>query len=57
MALRSKRSGQAPLISQMCVSTEKAILAIFSPQPTPGVDEPGASGRSQGRVTGFQMRF
>ena len=30
MALRSKQSGQAPLISQMCVSTELAILAVFS---------------------------
>jgi len=29
-ALRSKQSGQAPLISQMCVSTELAILAVFS---------------------------
>ena len=30
MALRSKQSGQAPLVSQMCVSTELAILAVFS---------------------------
>jgi len=30
MALRSKQSGQRPLISEMCVSTELAILAIFS---------------------------
>ena len=30
MVLRSKQSGQAPLISQMCVSTELAITAVFS---------------------------
>lgn len=30
MALRSKRSGQEPLISKMCVATEIAITAIFS---------------------------
>jgi len=30
MALRSKRSGQVPMISQMCVSTEIAITAVFS---------------------------
>ena len=29
MALRSKQSGQRPLISQMCVATELAITAIF----------------------------
>jgi len=33
MALRSKRSGQRPLISQMCVATELAILAVFSRRP------------------------
>ena len=30
MALRSKRSGQDPLIANMCMSTEVAITAIFS---------------------------
>ncbi len=33
MSLRSKRSGQQPLISQMCVATELAILAVFSRRP------------------------
>ena len=30
MALQSKRSGQKPLISHMCITTELAITAIFS---------------------------
>lgn len=34
MALRSKRSGQEPLISQMCVATELAITAVFSRKNT-----------------------
>ena len=36
MTLRSQRSGQEPLISQMCVSTELAITAVFqSANPYP----------------------
>ncbi len=49
MALRSKRSGQEPMVSQMCVSTELAILAVFSREnPNPlapvseGVEAPAA---------------
>ena len=49
MALRSKRSGQEPMVSQMCVSTELAILAVFSREnPSPlapvseGVEAPSA---------------
>ena len=30
MALRSKRSGQAPLVSKACVAAEIAIIEIFS---------------------------
>jgi len=55
MALRSKQSGQAPLISMMCVSTEKAILAVFSrTNPYAGTKglEPVEEGPSP-----FQMRF
>ena len=59
MALRSKRSGQAPLISQVCVSTEKAILAVFS-RPNPHQElttsqEPADVAKAA--PTGFQMRF
>lgn len=42
MALRSKRSGQEPLISNMCMSTEVAITAVFArpnPFPLPPVKE------------------
>lgn len=59
MALRSKRSGQAPLISQMCVSTEKAILAVFS-RPNPHQElatsqEP--TDVAKAASTAFHMRF
>jgi len=59
MALRSKQSGQAPLISQMCVSTEKAILAVFSrTNPSYGSTkalEPVEEVKAP--PSGFQMRF
>ena len=58
MALRSKSSGQEPLISNMCMSTEVAITAVFSrvnPYPLPAVkegDEPAAA-----LDTGFRISF
>ena len=58
MALRSKQSGQAPLISQMCVSTEKAILAVFS-RTNPYISTKGlepVEEPPQAPVS-FQMRF
>ena len=61
MALRSKRSGQEPLISKMCVSTELAITAIFEqPPPTPkgGVLADGATAVTTPNTgTMFRMRF
>lgn len=58
MALRSKRSGQAPLISHMCVSTEKAILAVFS-RPNPYLELAGQEPADVAKAapTAFQMRF
>lgn len=61
MALRSKRSGQEPLISKMCVSTELAITAIFS-RSNPYVaalapDEPVAALEPPPAATGFRLRF
>ncbi len=62
MALRSKRSGQEPLISKMCVSTEVTITAIFG-QPSPSY----ATSRNPltdtttvpptAASTGFRLRF
>ena len=44
MALRSKRSGQVPMISQMCVATELAITAVFSRKnPCPLKPQEGAA--------------
>ena len=34
MALRSKKSGQAPLVSKECVATEVAIIEIFAKPPS-----------------------
>jgi len=58
MALRSKQSGQAPLISQMCVSTEKAILAVFS-RTNPYAGTKGLEPVEEAPTIppGFQMRF
>jgi hypothetical protein len=58
MALRSKQSGQAPLISQMCVSTEKAILAVFS-RTNPYMATKGLEPVEEAPMAsaGFQMRF
>jgi hypothetical protein len=55
MALRSKQSGQAPLISMMCVSTEKAILAVFS-RTNPYVATKGLEPVEEA-PSPFQMRF
>ena len=63
MALRSKRSGQEPLISKMCVGTELAITAIFSSMPilTPVNPETADMARqvlaNQPPSTGFRLRF
>ena len=58
MALRSKQSGQAPLISMMCVSTEKAILAVFSrTNPYPGTKGLEPVEEAPTIPPGFQMRF
>jgi hypothetical protein len=61
MALRSKRSGQEPLVSQMCVSTEIAITAIFSrnnPYPLPAVKEGDEPAVAPGLLdTGFRINF
>ena len=61
MALRSKRSGQEPLVSQMCVATELAITAIFSrvnPYATANVDgDPTAALEPPPAATGFRLRF
>ena len=58
MALRSKQSGQAPLISMMCVSTEKAILAVFS-RTNPYAGTKGLEPVEEAPTIppGFQMRF
>jgi hypothetical protein len=58
MALRSKQSGQAPLISMMCVSTEKAILAVFS-RTNPYMATQGLEPVEEAPAApaGFQMRF
>ena len=58
MALRSKRSGQVPMISQMCVSTELAITAIFSREnvyPLPPFQEGAAE--AQPASTPFLLRL
>ena len=67
MALRSKRSGQDPLISDMCMSTELAITAIFErknpyPLPTnPVAEEPppmlASADIASALGSGFRMRF
>ena len=63
MALRSKRSGQEPLISKMCVSTEIAITAIFSrnnPFPLPikeGEETPAPTETASAMAQGFRLRF
>lgn len=58
MALRSKQSGQAPLISMMCVSTEKAILAVFSrTNPYLGTKGLEPVEEAPAAPAGFQMRF
>lgn len=50
MALRSTRSGQAPIVSNMCVSTEVTVVEIFSKDPkqerrgSAGAGAPGAPG-------------
>ena len=62
MALRSKRSGQEPLISKMCVSTELAITAIFAQQYQKLSEQPGAlavTAETAAAVptSGFHLRF
>ncbi len=61
MALRSKRSGQEPLISKMCVSTELAITAIFErPPPKPkgaAVADAATAPATANTSTMFRMRF
>lgn len=61
MALRSKRSGQEPLISKMCVSTELAITAIFSRAnpylPALAEGPPAAALESPSTATRFRLRF
>ena len=61
MALRSKRSGQDPLISDMCMSTEVAITAIFSrvnPYPlTIQEGDESASAPQLAEATGFKLRL
>ena len=62
MALRSKMSGQDPLISDMCMSTEVAITAIFSkvnPYPlTINEGDEGAPTPAPIDVgSGFRLRF
>jgi hypothetical protein len=61
MALRSKRSGQEPLISKMCVSTEITVTAIFGQPPpsytistNPLTEPPAAPAPAS---TGFRLRF
>ena len=61
MALRSKRSGQDPLISDMCMSTEVAITAIFSRvnpyplEPVKEVAEPAAALASRLQESDFSL--
>jgi hypothetical protein len=58
MALRSKRSGQEPLISKMCVSTELAILAVFARDNTnPLVAPLGEPTDAAGRAPSVAMPF
>ena len=63
MVLRSKRSGQEPLISKMCVSTELAITAVFSsPNPYPieknGEEAHGAQSNTAPALSaGFTLRL
>ena len=58
LALRSRRSGQEPLISNMCVTTELAITAIFAQVPLETPTD-GASAAPVPTVpsTGFRLRF
>jgi hypothetical protein len=61
MALRSKKSGQDPLISDMCMSTEVAITAIFSKvNPYPLTIKEGdeeTSAAADVAPLGFRLRF
>ena len=59
MALRSKRSGQEPLISKMCVSTELAITAIFAKEYQKLSQQPGVilPPEPAPAPTAFRMRF
>ena len=60
MALRSKRTGQEPLISKMCVSTELAITAIFSKEYQRLSQHPGAMApvaEAALRDNGFKIRL
>lgn len=43
MALRSKKSGQAPLVSKACVATEVAIVEIFSKAPSQRLGDAAAA--------------
>lgn len=49
MALRSKRSGQAPIVSKMCVATEITVVEIFSKVPDPA--KRPAAGASAGALS------
>jgi len=60
MALRSNRTGQDPLISKMCVSTELAITAIFAKQYQKLSEHPGvapAMAEAALRDSGFKLRL
>ena len=61
MALRSKQTGQDPLISKMCVSTELAITAIFSKEYLKLSEHPGIAKASVAeaalRDNGFKLRL
>jgi len=43
MALRSRKSGQAPLVSKACVATEVAIVEIFSKVPSQQLGDAAAA--------------
>jgi hypothetical protein len=59
MALRSRRTGQEPLISKMCVSTELAITAIFAKEYQRLSQQPGVMPPPEAppAPAGFRMRF
>lgn len=59
MALRSNRTGQDPLISKMCVSTELAITAIFAKEYQRLSQQPGAilPPEPASAPAGFRLRF